>query len=121
MIKKNLKIRAFLSVTALVTCILVGGCGNDTSDRNVVIGSNNSTSASDEIDDSDENYAFVYNNVKITPNDLVEPLITALGSDYTYLESPSCAYIGLDKCYVYKNPPITHDPLCREADYIVPK
>ncbi len=102
MIKKNLKIRTFLPIMALVACMFVGGCGSDTPDRNVVIGGNNTTSASTEVDDLAENYAFVCNNVKITPNDLVDPLVKALGSDYTYFESPSCAYIGLDKCYVYK-------------------
>ena len=119
MIKMNLKIKAFLSVTALVTCMLVGGCGNDTPDRNVVIGSNNSTSSQEQIDDSKEDYGFVYNNVKITPNDLVEPLITALGSDYTYYESPSCAYIGLDKCYVYKGFSIYTYPDDNAVDHVL--
>lgn len=48
-----------------------------------------------------ERFSFSYNNVKITPNDLMTPLVSALGDDYKYNESPSCAYIGLDKCYFY--------------------
>lgn len=49
-----------------------------------------------------EAFSFVSNNVKITPNDLMAPLVSALGDDYEYTESPSCAYVGLDKVYVYK-------------------
>ncbi len=48
-----------------------------------------------------------------------------LGEDYTMYLKIKCTpdeakdFGNGDKCYVYKNPPITHDPLCREADYIV--
>lgn len=87
---------------ALTICMLAVGCGAKP-ERNVVIGeSNSSADTTDNKTESAESFAFVHNNVKITPNDLVDPLVTALGSDYSYYESPSCAYIGLDKCYVYK-------------------
>lgn len=102
MIKKNLKLRGFAFVMALTICMLAVGCGAEP-ERNVVIGeSNSSADTTDNKTESAESFAFVHNNVKITPNDLVDPLVTALGSDYSYYESPSCAYIGLDKCYVYK-------------------
>lgn len=102
MIKKNIKLRVFAFVMALTICMLAVGCGAEP-ERNVVIGeSNSSADTTDNKTESAESFAFVHNNVKITPNDLVDPLVTALGSDYSYYESPSCAYIGLDKCYVYK-------------------
>ena len=87
---------------ALAVCLIAGGCGKEP-ERTVVIGNDNSVSdTNEEKEVKGESFAFVHNNVEITPNDLVDPLVTALGSDYSYYESPSCAYIGLDKCYVYK-------------------
>lgn len=59
-------------------------------------------SADDSPNDAvSERFSFLHNNVKITPNDLVDPLVAALGDGYEYLESESCAYVGLDKRYDY--------------------
>ena len=99
MLKKNLKLRVLAALMALALCATFTACGNS-SDNDVVIGGNVSD---DTNQNTTESLAFVYNNVKVTPNDLVEPLIPALGSDYKYSESPSCAYIGLDKVYVYSD------------------
>lgn len=102
MFKKSMKPGVLGAAVALAICFIAGGCGKDP-ERTVVIGENNPVSdTNEEIEVTDESFAFVHNNVEITPNDLVDPLVTALGSEYTYYESPSCAYIGLDKCYVYK-------------------
>lgn len=100
MTKKNLKLRVLTATLALLLCMSLAGCGND-SDRDIVIG-NNDASTSSESENSGKTYTFVYNNVKINTNDLVDPLISALGSDYTYRESASCAYTGMDKFYIYK-------------------
>lgn len=102
MMKKNFKLRGFaVAAMALTVCMTAVGCSKEP-ERNVVIGESNSTSDVDEEKvNTEQKFSFVHNNVKISPNDLVDPLVTALGSDYTYHESPSCAYIGLDKCYVY--------------------
>ena len=123
MMKKNLKLRVFATVMALAACMLIGGCADTTEeektpDRNIVIGGNNTPSDSTE-DNTDKNFVFVHNNVKITPNDLVDPLVTALGSDYSYYESPSCAYIGLDKCYVYKGFTIYTYPDDNAIDHVL--
>ena len=123
MMKKNLKLRVFATVMALAACMLIGGCADTTEeektpDRNIVIGGNNTPSDSTE-DNTDKNFVFVHNNVKITPNDLVDPLVTALGSDYSYYESPSCAYIGLDKCYVYKGFTIYTYPDDNAVDHVL--
>ena len=50
---------------------------------------------------------------------MVDPLITALGSDYSYYESPSCAYIGLDKCYVYNGFSIYTYPDDNAVDHVL--
>ena len=119
MIKKNLKLRIFASVMLLAVCMTVGGCGN-TQGPNIVIGGNSSSSDSgEEKEDMEKRLVFIYNNVKISPNDLVDPLITALGSDYKYYESPSCAYTGLDKCYVYEGFSIYTYPDSKAVDHVL--
>jgi len=118
MMNKNLKLRGMVTAMALAVCMIAGGCGKEP-ERDIVIGENNSPSVSVEAEAPDKNFAFVYNNVKITPNDLVDPLVTALGSDYSYYESPSCAYIGLDKCYVYKGFSIYTYPDENAVDHVL--
>ena len=61
----------------------------------------NAATAEDDEDEEEEVYSFIYNGISITPNDYTKPLEKLLGDDYKYYESASCAYIGLDKCYVY--------------------
>ena len=119
MIKKNLKIRVLLTMMTLATFVVVGGCSNEKPDRNITIGGDKTTSAPVEENDTAESFAFVHNNVKVTPNDLVDPLVKALGSDYSYFESPSCAYIGLDKCYVYKGFTIYTYPDSDAVDHVL--
>ena len=48
-----------------------------------------------------DSYSFVYNGVTISLNAPAESIIAALGTDYTYSESTSCAFDGLDKSYGY--------------------
>ena len=110
-------LRSFVVLMALVVCIVAVGCGN-TSNNGIVIGGNTNNSNGD-ISANGESFAFVHNNVKVTPNDLVDPLIPALGSDYAYHESPSCAYTGLDKCYVYKGFSIYTYPDDKGADRVL--
>ena len=119
MTKKNFKKCILLTTIALAVCMVAVGCGNDTPDKDIVIGGNNSSTGSTENNTSGESFAFVHNNVKITPNDLVDPLITALGSNYTYHESPSCAYIGLDKMYIYQGFAIYTYPDDKAVDHVL--
>lgn len=120
MINKNLKLRGFAVAMALSICMVAAGCGAEEPDRNIVIGESSSpTDSVENNEDENKSFAFVHNNVKITPNDLVDPLITALGSDYAYHESPSCAYIGLDKCYVYKGFSIYTYPDDNAVDHVL--
>lgn len=119
MMKKNLKLRSLAVIMTIAACIAVAGCSKEP-ERNVVIGESNSKAdTAEEKKDTDKGFTFVHNNVKISPNDLVDPLVTALGSDYTYHESPSCAYIGLDKCYVYKGFSIYTYPDDKAVDHVL--
>lgn len=117
--KKNLRLRIFAVTMALSACMAMVGCTKEP-ERTVTIGESSSPSDTNEVkENTAKSFSFVYNNVKITPNDLVDPLVTALGSDYSYFESPSCAYIGLDKCYVYKGFSIYTYPDENAVDHVL--
>ena len=119
MIKKSFRLHGFIATLALAVCMMAG-CGEPEEDRSITIGGNTpSSDVAEESGNSAKNFAFVHNNITITPNDLVDPLITALGSDYTYYESPSCAYIGLDKVYVYKGFTIYTYPDANAVDHVL--
>lgn len=119
MIKRSLKLCSFTGII-IATCMLAGGCSDTTEpERSVVIGENREALSLAEDETTNPTYVFVYNNVKITPNDLVDPIIAALGSEYSYHESPSCAYIGLDKCYVYSGFSIYTYPDDNAVDHVL--
>ncbi|MCR5154750.1 MAG: hypothetical protein K6B75_07890 [Lachnospiraceae bacterium] len=87
-----------LAVTSVFFTACSGGSG-----KTVVIGQESVEEDTVVEEANEEGYYFTYNNIKIRPNDLAAPIIKALGDDYQYFESPSCAYIGMDKCYTYSN------------------
>lgn len=119
--KQNRKQHVTFLILLLLVCGIATGCGNTQENNNVMIGSSNSDSDSAETEEQTaaDVYSFVYNNVKITPNALTDPLITALGSDYTYNESASCAYTGLDKMYIYNGFIIYTYPDDNAADHVL--
>lgn len=63
-------------------------------------------------------------NLNYQPINSVGEMLT-LGEEYSmYLKiqcSPSEAadFSDKDRCYIYKKPPLEHNPLCDDADYIV--
>lgn len=63
-------------------------------------------------------------NLNYQPTNSVGERLT-LGEDYTMYLKIKCTpkeasiFKNGDKCYVYKDKPSEHDPLCRDADYIV--
>lgn len=121
--KRTWMLRGVMVIAMASFCIAMLGCKKE-EERRVVIGQKQegtvqSDSNSDDKTGIKEGFTFEYRNVKITPNDLMEPLVTALGSEYTYYESPSCAYIGLDKCYVYQGFSIYTYPDEKAADHVL--
>lgn len=46
-------------------------------------------------------FGFTYSGVKITMNADSAPILSALGDDYSYFESDSCAYQGMDKIFTF--------------------
>ena len=133
MLKKNLKPHGCVMALTLAVCLFAAGCGNPGQseqpdptptvttqpDRPIVIGGNPSSDSDDGKEDTNKDFVFIHNNIKIKPNDLVDPLVAALGSDYAYYESPSCAYTGLDKCYVYKGFSIYTYPDDKAVDHVL--
>ena len=62
-------------------------------------------------------YHLVYRDVELAPGAEADPAITSLGDDYSYFESPSCAYQGMDKVYTYDSI-IIRTYTMDEVDYI---
>ncbi len=63
-------------------------------------------------------YVFSVGDVKIELDAAAEPILSALGEPKQYSESPSCAFEGLDKVYVYAGFQIQTYPL-NGKDYIL--
>ncbi len=82
------------TLIALLTLALVFcGCG----------GSEETTAAAVETKAEQQaaEYVFEAKGVKVTLNAEADAIIKALGDDYSYFESESCAFKGLDKEYNY--------------------
>ena len=66
----------------------------------------------------------VYYEINYNPTSSAEQLM-AFGVNYSiYLIAKVLPEIGAnfhagDRCYIYAEPPETHDELCKEADYVV--
>lgn len=66
----------------------------------------------------------IFYKLNYQPTNSVGERLT-LGEDYTMYLKIKCTpneasnFNNGDKCYVYKQPPTVHDPLCKNADYIV--
>ncbi len=58
-------------------------------------------SACTDKNDNSAGYVFSVGDVKIELDAAAEPILSALGEPKQYSESPSCAFEGLDKVYVY--------------------
>lgn len=110
--KKNFMLRSLCLLLALVMCFGFAACGGGEGGSDIGGETTGGT-------DTGKTFSFVHNNVKITPNSLAAPLITALGSDYQYQESPSCAFIGMDKMYIYKGFTILTYPDDKAVDHVL--
>ena len=64
-----------------------------------------------------KSYVFKSGNVSVAIDDEAAGILTALGEWHNYSESPSCAFNGLDKVYVYAGFRIQTYPL-NGKDYI---
>ncbi len=111
--KKNFMLRSLTLMMVLAMCFSFAACGGG---GGTDIGGDETTGNGG---DTGKTFAFVHNNIKIAPNALVGPLITALGSDYEYFESPSCAFIGMDKIYMYKGFHIYTYPDDKAVDHVL--
>ncbi len=99
-------------ILVLMLAVAVAGCGKENKENN---GSEDLSPTPVEQQENQGNeekkdtnkvtepkgYVFEYNGVKVGMDMEADPIIAALGTDYTYFEAPSCAFEGLDKTYGY--------------------
>lgn len=62
-------------------------------------------------------YTYTLNDVSISMNAEMAPIVTALGEPDNYFEAQSCAFQGLDKVYTYGSVVITTYPV-NDVDYV---
>ncbi|WP_052169695.1 hypothetical protein [Pseudobutyrivibrio ruminis] len=90
------KIIAFALIATTALSLVACGGSSDTK----VIESSNTTSTTES---SNSGYVFSYNGTTIPVDADAAPIVEALGDDYTYFESPSCASDGIGKNYKYND------------------
>ena len=98
------KITSLVLATVLATTLMASCASGDTdTDPEVLSGGGTQVSenGAGEEDTSEDTYHLVYRDVNLAPGDPSDPAISALGDDYSYFESPSCAYQGIDKVYTF--------------------
>ncbi len=80
-------------------------CSSDETEDPVAIGGQTTISSEGNGGGNDQSaadsYKFTYSGATLTVNTDVAPVLSALGSDYSYFDSDSCAYQGKDKIYTY--------------------
>ncbi len=72
---------------------------------------------SDNGDPAEKTYTFVIESLEIAVDAPADELLAALGAPKDYSESPSCAFSGLDKVYIYSGFRVQTYPL-NGKDYI---
>ena len=75
-------------------------------DDSAVVSSESSVSETDSVPSEttrafNGSFELIVGGVTIKPNIKAQPVIDALGSDYTYFEADSCASLGVSKTYTY--------------------
>ena len=96
---------------SLIAAVLIGamsmavfGCSSDEVEDPVAIGGQTTISVADGNNGqaaSSDTFKFTYSGATVIVNTDIAPVLASLGSDYTYFESNSCAYQGLDKTFTY--------------------
>ena len=93
-----------LSSGAQATEADLGGGDNAVNDAQAPVGSSK--------------YGFTFNGKTATADEAADPAIQGYGDSYTYFESPSCAFQGMDKVYTYTSFLVRTYPV-NDVDYIL--
>jgi len=101
----NKKIRIITSTILISAMALsVYGCSGEAEDP-VSIGGQTTISVENNGGEgqaqTSDSFKFTYSGTTVNINTDVAPVLAALGSDYNYFESDSCAYQGKDKVFTY--------------------
>lgn len=124
--------KKWIAVMLLTGMILMTGCGSSEkvierdSTTNPVEGSsqenNDDASATWKEGESTgdsvkKGYVFQYQDVKVSVDENMKPILEKLGEPVSYFEAASCAFEGLDKIYTYNDFEIDTYPQ-GEEDYV---
>ncbi|MBR2523046.1 MAG: hypothetical protein IKE53_01250 [Clostridiales bacterium] len=97
--------RSIIIAVSLAAALALAGCssGEEQTDPVNIGGQTTITVPGDggEASVSSDSYKFTYSGTTVQVNTDVSAALAAFGDDYTYYESNSCAYQGLDKIYTY--------------------
>ncbi len=124
MMNKTMRGWAVLGMTAVMALTLTAcGSGNSSSSSDSSAGSANADSASsgstsDSSSVSADGFTFTYEGTVIEMGAEAAPVVEALGDDYDYFESESCAFDGLDKVYTYSHFKLNTYPV-DDVDYVL--
>ncbi|MCD7745325.1 MAG: hypothetical protein LUI13_08620 [Lachnospiraceae bacterium] len=109
---------------AAVMALTLTACGSDggSSSSDSSSGSANEASASSgstgNTADSSDGFTFTYEGTVIGMGEEAGSILEALGDDYDYFESESCAFDGLDKVYTYSHFKLNTYP-SDDIDYVL--
>lgn len=103
------KFKLVILSASICAALMFTACNNGGTDTPVQIDNGQQTiatvatkeSAANADSNTNGEYVFNYNGATVQMNKDAAPIIEALGSDYQYFESNSCAYQGMDKIYAY--------------------
>lgn len=102
----NKKIRNILAVTVMLSmAFAAASCSSGDVEDPEMIGGQTTISVENGGNEGSGNvsgdFGFTYSGVRIVMNTDSAPILEALGSDYSYYESDSCAYQGMDKIFTF--------------------
>ena len=97
--------KTLIAAAVLAAAIALAGCSSGEQETDPVnIGGQTTITVPDGEGDasvSSDSYKFSYSGTTVQVNTDVSAVLAAFGDEYTYYESNSCAYQGLDKIYTY--------------------
>ncbi|MCC8137866.1 MAG: hypothetical protein LIO76_07345 [Clostridiales bacterium] len=126
MMNRTVRSCAVLGMTAVMAWTLTAcGSGNGSSSSDASAGSVNedsassgSTAASGTSSAAADGFTFTCDGTVVEMGAEAAPIVEALGGDYDYFESESCAFDGLDKVYTYAHFKLNTYPV-DDVDYVL--
>ncbi|MCD7883068.1 MAG: hypothetical protein LUI87_05095 [Lachnospiraceae bacterium] len=120
---KKLFLAAGLAAALTLSLSGCGGSGSTSSSSSGTsagdaASSSGTASGSGTATASSSGFTFTYEDTTVVMGSEADPVIEALGDDYEYFESASCAFDGLDKVYTYSHFKLNTYPV-DDVDYVL--